>query len=82
MNMYSREELGFPKVGYVWSVPYSLAVSGVAMKSHLSAGCVDQIVLDLFHDLHGASRVHILAFRLKFHIALHDEKFEWKLLNI
>ena len=61
---------------------YSLAISCVAVKRHLSAGCVDQVVLDLFHDLHGASRVDILAFRLKFHIALYDEKFEWKLLNI
>ena len=64
------------------AVPYLLAISGVAMKSHLSTGCVDQVVLDLFHDLHGASRVDILAFGLKFHIALHDEKFEWMLLNI
>ena len=52
----------------------SLAVSCVAMKRHLSAGCVDQIVLDLLHDLHGASRVDVaLAIRLKLYVALKSE---------
>ena len=65
---------------------YSLAISGVAVERHLSAGCVDQVVLDLFHDLHGASRVHILAFRFEFNIALKialmDENLERKLRKI
>ena len=63
-------------------VLYSLAISGVAVKRHLPARCVDQVVLDLFHDLDGASRVDVLAFRLEFHIALYDENLELKFRNI
>ena len=52
----------------------SLAVSCVAVKRHLSAGCVDQIVLYLLHDLHGASRVDVaLAIRLKLYVALKND---------
>ena len=75
-----------PTVRYVKLELYSLAISCVAVKRHLSARCVDQVVLDLFHDLHGASRVHILAFRFEFNIALkialHDENLERKLRKI